>query len=153
MLENKDRIAQPAQDRFFPVTVAGTIKVLRDLGFASPTYCKRIDIIFRNEDTTGPYGRIVAAFFPAEEMIIYSVSEDLDRQRARVLLQLAFQEFAELEQDVKSSGKHRASLQAYYSQEGKLVITKRIRRARFDITIKPKSLEKDELVVRSLDLI
>ena len=164
MLKNDDRLAQPALGRFFPVTVAGTIKVLRDLGFASPTYRKRVNIIFRNEDTTGPHGNIVAAFYPADEMIVYSASEDLDRQRAKIMLEMALREFAELGKSAKPTDRRQMSwsFRAYHAPQGKLIITKRVRRAtqvkyrgdqKFSNAFKPKGVKTDEQVLKSLDLI
>lgn len=164
MLENKDRISQPARGRFFPVTVAETIKVLRDLRFAPPTYRKRVDIIFRNLDTTGNYGRIVATFYPGDEMIIYSVSEDVDRQRAKTLLDMALREFAEIGKGAKPTDRRRVSMsyRAYHAPQGNLIITRRVRRAtqvkyrgdaKFSNAFKPKCLKIDEQIIKSRDLI
>jgi hypothetical protein len=56
MLQNDDRIARPARGRFFPVSVAETVRFIRQLGFATPTYRKRLDITFRNAEPSGDHG-------------------------------------------------------------------------------------------------
>jgi hypothetical protein len=56
MLRNDDRIAQPARGRFFPVSVAETARLIRELGFATPTYRKRLDITLRNGTPSGTRG-------------------------------------------------------------------------------------------------
>lgn len=164
MLENNDRIAQSARGRFFPFTVSETIKVLRDLGFATPSYQKRIDIIFRNSDATGSHGNVIAAFYPADKMIVYSASEDLDRQRAKIMLEMALREFAELGKSAKPTNRRQMSVSflAYHAPQGKLIITKRVRRAtqvkyrgdqKFSNAFKPKGVKTDEQFIKSLDLI
>src|SRR4026209_1438022 len=60
MLPNKDRSARSAQGRFFPVTVAETLALIRELRFAAPPYRKRIDVIFQNPDTDSKLGSYVA---------------------------------------------------------------------------------------------
>ena len=68
MLRNDDRIAQPTRNRFFPVRVVETVRLIRQLGFASPTDRKRLDIVFRNTNTdpSSAHGMNVAVFYPAD---------------------------------------------------------------------------------------
>ena len=155
MLENRDVIAQPRRGRFFPVTVAETKKALQDFRFACSPYQKRLDIIFRNSEKISPHGRIIAALYPPYKLILYSVCEDVDRQRAKLVLDKAMRELAELGREVKPYDRRRMSqsYRAYHSPQGQLLITKRIRRAQFTTLKKPKSQEKDEQIVCSLDLI
>jgi hypothetical protein len=156
MLErNKDVIAQPRRGRVFPFTVTEVRKILRERGFAIHKYLERLHITFRNSNTASPYGEIVAVFYPTEEMVIYSFAEEVECQRARWIVELVLQEFAELEKSKKLTEKSRApiSIRAYHSPHGKILLTKRLRRRQFTTLKKPKSLEKDERIVCSLDLI
>ena len=160
---NKDKIARPARGRFFPVTVAETVKFLHDLEFAAPSYLKRLNISFQNPDAESTHGNDVAALYPADEVIIYSVPEDFDRQRAKVILEAAFRDFAEIGKDVKPTDRRQKSIsfRAYFAQPVKLIVTKRTRRAtqakyrggaKFSNAFKPKGIKTDEQIVHSLDL-
>lgn len=164
MLENKDVIAQPGRGRFFPVTVAETIKTLQDLIFSPPPYQKRLDIIFRNSDRISAHGRIVAALHPPYEMVIYSVPEDIDRQRAKTVLDMAMRELAEFGTNAKPYDNRRMSLsyRVYHSQQGCLILTKRVRKGtqtkyrgdgKFSNAFKPKGIKTDELVIKSISII
>jgi hypothetical protein len=70
MLQNDDRIARPARGRFFPVSVAETVRLIRQLGFATPTYRKRLDITFRNAEPSDDHSIDVAAFYPADGLLV-----------------------------------------------------------------------------------
>lgn len=164
MLENKDVIAHPSRGRFFPVTMAETIKMLQDLKFVRPPYQKRLDIIFRNSDRISAHGRIVAALHPPYEMVIYSVPEDIDRHRAKAILDMAMRELAEFGENEKPYDTRRMSLsyRAYHSLESSLILTKRVRKGtqtkyrgdgKFSNAFKPKGIKTDELIIRSVSLI
>jgi hypothetical protein len=164
MLENKDRIAQPSHGRVFPIIVAEMVRILCDLQFAAPPYQKRLDIIFRNSDKAGPHGRIVAALYPADEMIIYSVPEDIERKRAKIVLDIALRELADFGIDAKPVDRRRMSLsyRVYYTPQGGLIITKRVRKgtqakyrgdAKFSNAFKLKDIRTDEQVIKSISLI
>src|SRR5439155_1787741 len=64
--------------------------------FPSPEYRKRLDMTFRNSEPTSAHGIDVAAFYPADEMIVYSFPDDFDRTRAKALVEVALREFADL---------------------------------------------------------
>src|SRR5438445_6999590 len=96
MLHNDDRIARPARGRFFPVSVAETVRLVRELSFPSPEYRKRLDMTCRNSEPTSAHGIDLAAFYPADEMIVYSFPDDFDRNRAKALAKVALREFAGL---------------------------------------------------------
>jgi hypothetical protein len=158
MLRNDDRIAQPARGRFFPVSVAETVSLIRELGFATPTYRKRLDITFRNAAPSGDHGMNVATFYPADEMIVYSVPDDFDRSRARSLLEKALHEFARLAKDASPTDRRQiaVSLRAYFQAPGRLTITKRRRGAtlaKYRGDAKPKGMKTHERVVHSLTVI
>lgn len=163
MPENRDRIARPAHGRFFPVTVAGTVRLIQEVGFAVPIYRKRLNITFRNPDTASANGSDIAAFYPADEIVIYSLPEDFDRLRAKVILDMALREFAELSKGAKPTDRHRkaVSFRAYFVAQAKLTITKRTQRAtygkyrggeKFSHAFKPKGVKTNEQVVHSLDV-
>jgi len=164
MLENKDVIAQPSRGRFSPVTLVETIKTLHDLKFVPPPYQKRLDIIFRNSDRVSAHGRIVAALHPPYEMVIYSVPEDIDRQRAKTVLDMAMRELAEFGTNAKPYDRRRMSLsyRAYHSPESSLTLTKRVRKGtqtkyrgdgKFSNAFEPKGIKTDELIIKSISLI
>lgn len=164
MLENKDVIARPSCGRFFPVTLAETIKTLHDLKFVPPPYQKRLDIIFRNSDRVSAHGRIVAALHPPYEMVIYSVPGNIDRQRAKTVLDMAIRELAEFGTTAKPYDRRRMSLsyRVYHSLESSLILTKRVRKGtqikyrgddKFSNAFKPKSIKTDELIIKSIGLI
>ena len=163
MLQNDDRIAQPARGRFFPVSVVQTVRLIRELGFAMPMYRKRLDVTFRNADPTSVHGIGVAAFYPADEMIVYSFPDDFDRGRAKALLEKALCEFALLAKNAPSANRRQKSVsfRAYFGSPGRLTITKRTRRAtlvkyrgdaKFSNAFKPKGVKTNERVVHSLDV-
>jgi len=163
MLRNDDRIAQPARGRFFPVTVAETVRFIRQLGFATPTYRKRLDITFRNAEPSGDHGIDVAAFYPADEMIVYSFPDSFDRSWAKPLLEKALHEFARLAKDASPLGRRQTavSFRAYFKGPDRLTITRRRRRAtlvkyrgdaKFSNAFKPRGMKTDERVVHSLDV-
>ena len=162
MLENKDRISRPACGRFFPVTGSEAVRLIQDLGFVVPIDLKRLNITFRNPGTASAHGSHVAAFYPADEIIIYSLPEDFDRLRAKVILKVALREFTELGKGAKPTDRRRkaVSFRAYFTPLAKLTVTKRTQRAtlvkyrggaKFSHAFKPKGVKKDEQVVHSLD--
>lgn len=163
MLQNDDRIARPARGRFFPITVAEAVTLVRQLGFAAPTYRKRLDMTFRNTEPTSAYGIDVAAFYPADEMIVYSFPDDFDHQRAKALVEAALREFAVLAKSAATTDRRQKaiSFRAYYGPPARLTIAKRTRRAtsakyrgdaKFSHAFKPKGVKTDERVVHSLDV-
>lgn len=130
MLESKDVIALPSCGRFFPVTVAETIKTLHDLKFSPPPYQKRLGIIFRNSDRISAHGRIVAALHPPYEMVVYSVPGDIDWQRAKMVLDMAMRELAEFGMNAKPFDRRlmSPSYRVYHTRQDGLIITKRVRK-------------------------
>jgi hypothetical protein len=163
MLENRDVIAQPSRGRLFPVTVAETIKTLHDLKFSPPPYQNRLDIIFRNSDRISAHGRIVAALHPPYEMVIYSVPGDIDRQRAKMVLDMAMRELADFGMNAKPFDRRLMSLSycVYHTPQGGLIITKRVRKGtqakyrgdgKFSNAFKPKGIRTDERVMKSINL-
>jgi len=160
---NDDRIARPARGRFFPVTVLEAVTLVRDLGFASPAYRRRLDISFRNPYSTSDHGVDVAAFYPADAMIIYSFPDDFDRKRAKAIVEVALREFAELGKGARPTDRRQkaVSFRAYLAPSSRLAITKRTRRAtlvtyrgdaKFSHAFKPKGVKTDEQVVHSIDV-
>ena len=163
MLENRDRIARPAHGRFFPVTVVGTMRLIKEAGFAVPIYPKRLNIRFQNLDAVSAHGNNIAAFYPADEMVICSLPEDFDRLRAKVILDMALREFAELSKSAKPTDRRRkaVSFRANFVAPAKLTITKCTQRATFgkyrdseklSHAFKPKGVKTDEQVIHSLDV-
>src|SRR5437773_1330309 len=126
MFANHDRIGRPARGRFFPVSVVETVRLIRELGFTTPKYRKRLDITFRNSDPSTTYGIDVAAFYPADEMIVYSFPDDFDHVKAKALLEKALQEFARLAKDAPSTDRRQTavSLRAYFEAPARLTITR-----------------------------
>jgi hypothetical protein len=155
MLENKDVIAQPSRGRFFPVTVGETKQALRDLQFTCSPYQKRLDIVSRNSEKIRPYGRIIATLYPPYELIIYSLCEGVDRQRAKIVLDKAMRQLAEFGRDVKPYDPRHKSLsyRVYDAPQGALIITKCVRKGtqtkyrgddKFSNAFKPKGVKTDE---------
>jgi hypothetical protein len=110
MLRNDDRIAKPARGRFFPITVVETVRFIRQLGFATPTYRKRLDITFRNTDAPSVHGINVAALYPADEMIVYSFPDAFDRLQAKALVEKAVREFARLAKDAAPTDRRQTAI-------------------------------------------
>jgi hypothetical protein len=122
-----------------------------------------LDITFRNADTASDYGVDVAAFYPADEMIIYSVPENFDRPSAKTSLEVALREFAQLAKDAEPTNRRQKSVsfRAYIGTPSRLTITRRTRRAtlakyrgdaKFSHAFKPKGVKTDERVVHALDI-
>ena len=163
MLHNDDRIARPARGRCFPVSVAETVRLVRELSFPSPEYRKRLDMTFRNSESTSAHGIDVAAFYPADEMIVYSFPDDFDRTQAKALVEVVLREFAELARNAAPTNRRQkaVSFRAYFGPPARLTITKRTRRAtlakyrgdaKFSHAFKPKGMKTDERIVQSLDV-
>ncbi len=163
MLRNEDRIARPARARFFPLTVPEVVRLIRELGFDSPLYQKRLDIVFRNPDSKGDFGSEVAAFYPKDSMIISSFPEDCDRLWARSLVEVVLREFAELSKRAQTTDRRQKaiSFRAYLGPQSRVTITKRTRRAtltkyrgsaKFSRAFKPKGVKTDERIVHSIDV-
>ena len=163
MFPNDDRIARPARGRFSPVTVLEAVRRIRDLGFASPAYRRRLDISFRNPNSTSDLGVDVAAFYPADAMIIYSFPDDFDRVRAKAMVEVTLREFAALGKGVRPTDRRQkaVSFRAYLAPSSRLTISKRTRRAtlakyrgdaKFSHAFKPKGVKTDERVVHSIDV-
>jgi len=139
------------------------VRLVRDLGFASPVYRRRLDISFRNPDLTSDLGVEVAAFYPADTMIIYSFPDDFDRVRAKAMVEVALREFAELGKGARPTNRRQkaVSFRAYLAPSSRLTITKRTRRttlakyrggAKFSHAFKPKGVKTDERVVQTIDV-
>ena len=164
MPENRDVIAQPCRGRFFPVTVAEIKQALQNFQFACSPYQKRLDIIFRNSDKIGPSGRCIAALYPPYKVVIYSVPEGINHQRAKIVLDKAMCELAEFGKEAKLYDRRRESLFycVYDAPQGALIITKCLRKgievkyrrdSKFSNTFKSKGIKTDEQIIKSVSLI
>ena len=143
------------------MSVAETVRLVRQLVFAAPMYRKRLGMTFRNTEPTSAHGIDVAAFYPADEMIVYSFPDDFDRTRAKALVEAALREFAALAGNAAPTDRRQkaVSFRAYFGPPARLTITKRTRRAtlakyrgdaKFSHAFKPKGMKTDERVVQSL---
>jgi hypothetical protein len=157
-----DRIARPARGRFFPVTVAETARLIRDLELAAPAYRKRLDIWFQNPAGDGVHGCEVAALYPRDEIIVYSLPDHFDRLQAKAILEMALRALAERGKDAEPSDRRRkaVSFRAYFALKATLTVTQRTRRGmpgtyrmgdKFAHAFKPKRLKTEERVVGTLD--
>ena len=163
MLRNDDRIARPSHGRTFPASPAEIARLIRDLGFAPPLYRRRLDIILRNADAPDQFGAQVAAFQPRLALVELSTSGDVDRGHAKALLERACREFAEIDKRSRASVGHETivTYRAYLDPPNRLVITKRIRRARlakyrgdakFSNAFKAKGVKTDERILHSVEV-
>jgi len=143
MLRNDDRIARPSRGRVFPATPAETVRLIRDLGLAPPVYQRRLDIILGNGDEPDQFGTQIAAFRPGEALVVLSTPADVDRGRAKAILERACREFAELDKRSRPAiGREKVvTYRAYVEPPNRLVITKRTRRARLAVTTKDVILD------------
>jgi len=163
MLPNKDRIARSAQGRFFPVTVAETLALIRELRFASSPYRKRIDVIFQNPDTDSKLGSYVAGFYPADAVVICSFQEEFTQLRASTLVRAALQSFSAIDKGTQPDWNRRqvTLFWAYVGTLNRLTITKRVRTAtltkyrgsaKFSHAFKPKGVRTSERVLHSIEV-
>jgi hypothetical protein len=145
------------------VTVAETAKLIRELEFAVPTYRKRINIRLQNPEADDLRRNAVAAFYPVDQLIIYSFAEDFDRLRAKAVLEVALRALAERGKESLPTDRRRkaVSFRAYVESQRKVIITKRTRRAtlaryrmgtKFSHAFKPKGVKTDEQIVGSVDV-
>jgi hypothetical protein len=145
------------------MTIAESVRLIRELGFASPGDRRRLNMTFRNPATAAGHGVDVALFYPGDEMVMYSVPDDFDRLRAKAVTEAALREFAELGKTATPTDRQQkvVSFQAYFGPPARLTITKRTRRAtlakyrgdaKFSHAFKPKGVKTDERVVHSLDV-
>ena len=137
--------------------------MIRDLGFAPPVYQRRLDIILRNGDEPDEFGTKVAAFRPGEALVVLSTHADVDRGRAKVVLERACREFAEIDKRSRPAvGREKVvTYRAYVKPPNRLVITKRTRRARlakyrgdakFSNAFKAKGVRTDERILHSVEV-
>ncbi len=163
MLRNDDRIARPSRGRVFPATPAEIARLIRNLSFAPPVYQRRLDIILRNGDEPDQFGAQVAAFRPGEALVVLSMPADADRSRAKVVLERACREFAEIDKRSRPAvGREKAvTYWAYMEPPNRLVITRRTRRARlvkyrgdakFSNAFKAKGVRTDERILHSVEV-
>jgi hypothetical protein len=98
------------------MSVAETVRLVRELSFSSPMYQKRLHMTFRNSEPTSAHGIDVAAFYPADEMIVYSFPDDFDRKRAKALVEMALREFSELGRNAAPTNRRQkaVSFRAYF---------------------------------------
>ena len=163
MLPNDDRIARPRRGRFFPVTLPGAVRLVRELGFVAPVDRERLDIIFRNDDRANAHGMVVAAVWPARELVVHSFPDSFDRARAKELVETALQELAVLAEHAPATDPRRkaVSLRAYLGSGARLTITRCTRRAtlakyrggaKYSNAFKPRGVQTDEHVVHTLSV-
>lgn len=163
MSRNDDRIARPSRGRVFPATPAEIARLIRDLGFAPRAYRRRLDIVLRNEDEADQFGAQVAAFRPGQALVVFSAPADVDRSRARVVLERACREFAEIDKRSLPAVGHEkvVTYRAYVDAPNRLVITRRTRRAKFpkyrgdakfSNAFKARGVKTDERVLHSVEV-
>jgi hypothetical protein len=156
MKKHDDRIARPARGRFFPVTVAETVRLIRDLGVV-PAHRERLHIRFQNPGKDGPHGSEVAAFYPEDRVHIYSFPDHVDRLHAKATLEVALGAFAARGNVARPTvGQEVVSLRAYLTPKATLTVTQRTRRAQpvsymRDKSFKPTRVKTEERVVDALD--
>jgi len=97
-------------------------------------------------------------------MVIYSVPEEIDRQRAKTVLDMAMRELAEFGTNATPYDRCRMflSYRVYDSLESCLILTQRVRKGaqtkyrgdgKFSNAFKPKGIKTDELIIKSISLI
>jgi len=163
MLPNKDQIARPAKGRHFPLSVPGLLTQLRDRGYAHSDYYARLSIFLRNPTSSSDFGIEVAAFYPQEVFILYSLSDDIAESRGRIIADAALRELRIIDSQTSYHWNRRevVSYRAYLGELNSLVLTRRTRLAtlakyrggaKFSNAFKPKGVSTKEEVLQTITI-
>lgn len=79
--KNKDNISKPAKGRYFPIAVSDALQLIQELAFHHSDYRQRVDISFINPTTRSNYGTRIAAFYPSDDIIIFSFEDDFPEKK------------------------------------------------------------------------
>jgi hypothetical protein len=161
MLPNKDRISQPSKGRFFALSAGQLLSAVKTRSFKHSEYKKRIDIELRNPTSESDLGQQLAAFYPSEELILYSFPEDFGAERAKALTETVLDEFQRLDatSTASHSRKESTSFRVYLGMNNQLKVTRRVRLAtltkyrggaKFSNAFKPKKVETSEEIIHSI---
>jgi hypothetical protein len=161
MLPNKDQLSRPSKGRFFPMTPAQLLGAIKELGFKHSEYRKRVDLVLVNPTVRREHGAPIAAFYPSDALVAYSVSDEFLPQRAQALLRMAIEEFrlVDAEVDFAWSRRETVSYRMYLVENNKLRLTRRVRLAKlakyrggakFSNAFKPKGISTDEVLLREI---
>jgi len=136
---------------------------MKPLALRAPYLRRRPDLVLVNSRGPRDHGQPVAALYPADCVVLYSFPQDHDPQVARHTTELALRTLAE----VGGTGHpdrerpETISFRAYLASSARLIITKRSRRTKrskyrgrdkFSNACKPKAVQSDERVLRSIDV-
>lgn len=129
---NEDRLARPAKDRSFPVSLGDAVRLIKDCRFCAPRDRARLDIVLQNPRLENDLGWCVAGFYPADALVICSVPIEYSRARAKAVLLAALREFTAVSPNVPPPFDSRIET-SYWTYSGpldRLSIVKRVRKAK-----------------------
>jgi hypothetical protein len=161
--KSDDRISQPSKGRFFPFNTTEVTRLLNELNFKHSEYSSRVDLSFINPDDVSEYGIKVAAFYPSDELIIFSFPESFPQSRSKALVVAALQAFSRIDKEVTPTWNRQksTSYRTYLSELNRLVLTRReraIKQAKYRSTDKfssrcsPKGIRTAEVVLKELEV-
>lgn len=162
-LKTNDRISKPSKGRYFPTSTSELVSIMNKLSFNHSKYSQRIDLSFINPDVDGDYGIKVAAFYPSDELIIFSFTEDFPQVRAKILINTSLHEFSCIDKEVTGTWNRQKSIsyRAYLSEQNQLILTRRERSAKaakyrstdkFSSRCSPKGIRTDEVVLKRIEI-
>lgn len=159
----EDNIARPAKGRIFPLEMKEVVNLLQELKFQHSDRVKRISLRFMNADADSEFGIRIAALYPCDEIIIFSLEDDFPSERAKNLVFAAFEELSKIDKNVKPIWNRQNSISYRTYFDGRnLVVTRRERTAKatkyrggakFTNAFKPKGINTDEVVLKEVELI
>jgi len=97
MPADHDLISKPTKDRYFPLTHARVLKLVRQAGFRAPESGKRIRLNYVNAAGNPKYGQLLVAFQPRRSLTVYSIGEEAADAWGIFCLLLALEKFLELD--------------------------------------------------------
>jgi hypothetical protein len=157
-----DNIAKPAKGRNFPLEIKEVVDLLHEMKFQHSQSVQRISVRFMNPDTETEFGTRIAALYPRDEIIIFSLPDDFPSTRAKALVNAAFKEFSEIDKDVIPVWNRQSSISyRTYFDGNRLIVTRRERSAKaakyrggakFSNAFKPKGIKTNETVLKEINV-
>lgn len=162
--KNRDNISKPAKGRYFPISVSDAVQLIQQLAFHHSDYRERIDLSFVNPETESSYGTRIAAFYPSDEIIIFSFEDSFPKGRASAHVVSVLKEFFELDSGTASRWNRQksTSFRAYVNDKKEIIITRRERSAKltkyrsgskFSNAYKPKGIQTAETIIKQIEII
>ena len=97
MTTSRDVISKPKRGRFFPLSVAETLAMIKESRFQVHSYHERLPLLFQNCDFECQLGHQLTSFLRLNYLAVFSLPELVAGNLARLSLMYAIDEFARID--------------------------------------------------------